>query len=150
MVNFLEDYNKRLAKRIEELKTLEERNVAILALSFVVFKRVISDTKVESMNDPYYLSKISDAAYAINELVVIDINIFKDYSNKLLAMSLFKFENNVDNATCADDLFGRDIIFGNSFMDIWNKNFDLFKDVADKFYLSQIFKDHICLKLQNN
>lgn len=150
MVNILNEYNNRLAKRIEELKTLEERNVAILAMSFVVFKAIIANVKVDGTNDPFYLSKVSDTAYAINELVVIDINIFKDYANKLLAQKLFKFENNVDNATCADDLFGRDLIFGNAFMDSWNKHFDLFRDVADKFYLSQLYKEKITEYIKSN
>ena len=138
MLNFLNENNKNLAKKIEGLKTVEERSVAMLAISFEIFKMVTEKENIVGKNDPLYISLVKDIAYDLNELVIIDIDQVLNYANKFLELKGFRFEGNLDSSNTVGELFGIDKILGNSIVDLWNSNFDLFKAVRDLYFISDV------------
>ena len=148
MVNFLNEANKRLANKIENLKTIEEKNTAELAVAFQLFKLVTEKGKIVATNDPLYNSIVRNSAYTLNELVVIDVSVISNYADKFLSLKNFRFENQVDTSNNVGELFGIDKILGGSIIKIWNDNFELFKEINDLFIASDIY-DHIVAGIEN-
>ena len=148
MVNFLNEANKRLANKIENLKTIEEKNTAELAVAFQLFKLATEKGKIAATNDPLYSSMVRNSAYTLNELVIIDVNVVCNYANKFLDLKNFRFENQVDASSNVGELFGIDKILGGSIIKIWNDNFELFKEINDLFIASDIY-DHIVAGIEN-
>lgn len=139
MVNFLNENNKQLAKKIEELKTMEEKNIALLALSFQIFKLVTTKENITGTIDPLYISLVRDIAYNINELVVVDVEQVCNYANKFLELKNFRFDSHLDSSNNVGELFGVDKILGDLLVKTWNENFKLFKEVSDLYYISEIY-----------
>lgn len=143
MLNFLNENNKRLAKKIEELKTIEERNVATLAIAFEIFRMVTEKENIVGTNDPLFYSLVKDIAYDVNELVIIDVNQVIIYANKFLELKNFRFEGNLDASNSVGELFGIDKILGDSITNLWNSNFELFKAVRDLYFISDVHDQSI-------
>lgn len=139
MVNFLNESNKQLAKKIEELKTMEEKNIALLALSFQIFKLVTTKENITGTIDPLYISLVRDIAYNINELVVVDVEQVCNYANKFLELKNFRFDSHLDGSNNVGELFGVDKILGDLLVKTWNENFKLFKEVSDLYYISEVY-----------
>ena len=110
MVNFLNEANKRLANRIENLKTIEEKNTAELAVAFQLFKLVTEKGKIVATNDPLYNSIVRNSAYTLNELVVVDVSVISNYADKFLSLKDFRFENQVDTSNNVGELFGTGLV----------------------------------------
>jgi hypothetical protein len=105
MVNFLNEANKRLANKIENLKTIEEKNTAELAVAFQLFKLVTEKGKIVATNDPLYNSIVRNSAYTLNELVVVDVSVISNYADKFLSLKNFRFENQVDTSNNVGELY---------------------------------------------
>ena len=148
MVNFLNEANKRLANKIENLKTIEEKNTAELAVAFQLFKLATEKGRVVATNDPVYNSIVRNSAYTLNELVVVDVSVISNYADKFLSLKNFRFENQVDTSSNVGELFGIDKILGGSIIKIWNDNFELFKEINDLFIASDVY-DHIVAGIEN-
>jgi len=143
MLNFLNENNKRLAKKIEELKTVEERNVATLAIAFEIFRVVTEKENIVGKNDPLYYTLVKELAYDINELVIVDIEQILNYANKFLELKNFRFESNIESSNSVGELFGIDKILGDSIVQLWNSNFSLFKLVRDLYYVSDVYEQSV-------
>lgn len=143
MLNFLNENNKRLAKKIEELKTVEERNVATLAIAFEIFKVVTEKENIVGKNDPLYYTLVKDLAYDLNELVIVDIEQILNYANKFLELKNFRFESNVESSNSVGELFGVDKVLGDSIVQLWNSNFSLFKLIRDLYYVSDVHEQSV-------
>lgn len=151
MINFLEPTNIRLADYVNSL-TPDVKNVALFAMAYSTFNVMSENLSKEDMvaNSPAIGILKTKIADCINELIIIDREVFKNYLVKFAEYNNAKINNGSIELFSTKDIFNTNIIFGNAILELTDNNFEVFKKTSLYYSISNLAQSEIFNKITAN
>jgi len=151
MVNFLDPTNIKLADYANKLSP-DIKNVAIFAMAYTTFNLLSENLTKEDMvtNSPSIGVLKTKIADSINELVIIDREVFKNYLVKFVEYNNAKINNGYTEVNSTKDIFNVNAIFGNTILELVDNNFEVFKNTTRYYSSSNLLQDEIMNKIIAN